>query len=160
MENFNNNIDFFYEKPKTKQSAPHCVTCYVISMVYTLIERISRPISVRGFAQLSCKNYTFFFISLRPHLARVRTKFLTDEFSPVQPVNTEPCKFCVADCSTVCCSELNCTVPRVSFTRKADPCKFLSVQKFVWTRVNRFSVTIMVTRQHFHGGRLLTKIAT
>ena len=80
---------------------------------------------------------------------RVRTKFLTDEFSPVQPVNTETCKFCVADYSTVYCSKLNCTVPRVSFKRKADPRKLLSVQKFVWTRFNRFSVTIMVNRQHW-----------
>ena len=31
---------------------PHCVTCYVISMDYTLTDHGSRPFSARGFAQL------------------------------------------------------------------------------------------------------------
>ena len=35
-----------------KQNNWHCVACFVISMVYTLIDHSSRPISARGFAQL------------------------------------------------------------------------------------------------------------
>ena len=34
------------------QNNRHCVTCYVISMVYTLIDHGSRPFSARGLAQL------------------------------------------------------------------------------------------------------------
>ena len=34
------------------QNNRHCLTCYVISMVYTLIDHGSRPFSARGFAQL------------------------------------------------------------------------------------------------------------
>ena len=34
------------------QNDRHCLTCYVISMVYTLIDHGSRPFSARGFAQL------------------------------------------------------------------------------------------------------------
>ena len=34
------------------QNNRHCVTCYVISMVYTLIDHGSHPFSARGFAQL------------------------------------------------------------------------------------------------------------
>ena len=40
---FYNNI-YISEKPKTKQPA-HCLTCYIISMVYTLIDHSSQPIS-------------------------------------------------------------------------------------------------------------------
>ena len=47
---FYNNINFFYEKQK--QNNRHCVTGYVISMIYTLIDYSSRPISPRVFAQL------------------------------------------------------------------------------------------------------------
>ena len=35
-----------------KQNNRHCVACYVISMVYSLLHHSSRPISMRGFAQL------------------------------------------------------------------------------------------------------------
>ena len=38
-----------------KRNNRYCGTCYVISMVYTLIDHSSRPISARGFAQLSVK---------------------------------------------------------------------------------------------------------
>ena len=41
----------FFTK-KQKENKLHCVTCYVISMVYTVIDRSSRPISARGFAGL------------------------------------------------------------------------------------------------------------
>ena len=41
---------FFYEKQK--QNNRHCVTGYIISMIYTLIDYSSRPISPRVFAQL------------------------------------------------------------------------------------------------------------
>ena len=34
------------------QNNRHCVTCYVISIVYTLIDHGSRPFSARGFARL------------------------------------------------------------------------------------------------------------
>ena len=40
---FYNNIYFF--KKNQKQNNRHCVTCYVISMVYTLIDHSFRPIS-------------------------------------------------------------------------------------------------------------------
>ena len=39
------NIYFF--KKNQKQNNRHCVTCYVISMVYTLIDHSFRPISAR-----------------------------------------------------------------------------------------------------------------
>ena len=39
-----------------KENNRHCVTCYVISMVYTLIDHSSHPISMQGFAQLLQKN--------------------------------------------------------------------------------------------------------
>ena len=39
-----------------KENNRHCVTCYVISMVYTLIDHSSQPISMQGFAQLLQKN--------------------------------------------------------------------------------------------------------
>ena len=42
---------FFFTKNQ-KQNNRHCVTYYVISMVHNLIDHSSRPISVRGFAQL------------------------------------------------------------------------------------------------------------
>ena len=45
---FYSNIYIFTKN--RKQSNRHCVTCYVISMVYTLIDHSSRPISVREFA--------------------------------------------------------------------------------------------------------------
>ena len=41
-----------YKSVDQKQNNRHFVTCYVISMVYTLIDHSSRPISVQGFAQL------------------------------------------------------------------------------------------------------------
>ena len=44
-------IVFFFTKNQ-KQNNRHCVTFHVISMVYTVIDQSSRPISVRGFAQL------------------------------------------------------------------------------------------------------------
>ena len=44
-------IVFFFTKNQ-KQNNRHCVTYYVISMVHNLIDHSSRPISVRGFAQL------------------------------------------------------------------------------------------------------------
>ena len=47
---FYNNIFFF--KKNQKQNNRHSVTCYVISIAYTLIDHCSRPISARGFAQL------------------------------------------------------------------------------------------------------------
>ena len=47
----------------------------------------------------------------------------------------------VTDCSTVCGSK-TCTVPRVPCKRKANLCKFLSVQKFVRTLVNGATVTL------------------
>ena len=40
-------ITFIFFTKNQKQNNWHCVTCYVISMVYS-----SRPISARGFAQL------------------------------------------------------------------------------------------------------------
>ena len=49
---FYNNIYFFTKNQK--QNNRHCVTCYVISVVYTLINHSSRPISARGFAR-HCK---------------------------------------------------------------------------------------------------------
>ena len=47
---FYNNIYFFTKNQK--QNNRQCETCYVISMVYTLIDHCSRPISARGFVQL------------------------------------------------------------------------------------------------------------
>ena len=44
-------ITFIFTKNQ-KQNNRHYVTCYVISMGYTLIDHSSRPISARGFAQL------------------------------------------------------------------------------------------------------------
>ena len=41
----------FYTKDQ-KQKNQHCVTCYVISMVCTVIDHSCRPISAQGFAQL------------------------------------------------------------------------------------------------------------
>ena len=49
---FYNNIYFITKNQK--QNNRHCVTCYVISVVYTLINHSSRPISARGFAR-HCK---------------------------------------------------------------------------------------------------------
>ena len=48
---FYNNIYFLTKNQK--QNNRLCVTCYVISMVYTFIDHSSRPISARGFDQLS-----------------------------------------------------------------------------------------------------------
>ena len=45
------NNTFFFAKNQ-KQNNRHYVTYYIISMVYTLIDRSSRPISARGFALL------------------------------------------------------------------------------------------------------------
>ena len=47
---FTKNIYFFTKNQK--QNKRHCMTCYVISMVYTLIDHSSRPISTQGFVQL------------------------------------------------------------------------------------------------------------
>lgn len=43
---------------------------------------------------------------------------------------TPTCANSVTDCGTVFLSK-TCTLPRIPCKRKADPCKFLSVQKFV-----------------------------
>ena len=43
---------FFFCWKNQKQNNRHCVTCYVISVVYTLIDHSSQPISTRGFALL------------------------------------------------------------------------------------------------------------
>ena len=47
---------FFYENLDTKNKKTnkhgHCVTCYVISMVYTLTDHSSRPTNARGCTQL------------------------------------------------------------------------------------------------------------
>ena len=45
------------------------------------------------------------------------------------------------DCSTFCRSK-TCTVPREPCKRKTDPCKSLSVQKFVHTGVNGRGLTV------------------
>ena len=45
------NNTFFFAKNQ-KQNNRHYVTYYIISMVYTLIDHSSRPISARGFALL------------------------------------------------------------------------------------------------------------
>ena len=42
-------INFYFPAKFVRKSH---VTCWVISMVYTLIEHSSRPISTRGFIQL------------------------------------------------------------------------------------------------------------
>ena len=42
-------INFYFPAKFVRKSR---VTCWVISMVYTLIEHSSRPISTRGFIQL------------------------------------------------------------------------------------------------------------
>ena len=47
---FLQNINFFTKNQK--QNNRHCMTCNVISMIYTLIDHSSRPISARGLAQL------------------------------------------------------------------------------------------------------------
>ena len=47
---FYNNI--YFSAKNQKQNNRHYVTYYVISMVYTLIDHSSRPISARGFALL------------------------------------------------------------------------------------------------------------
>ena len=47
------NIYFFRKNQKQNNHEQHCVTCYVISMVYTLIDHSSQPISTQGFALLS-----------------------------------------------------------------------------------------------------------
>ena len=47
---FYNNI-YFFEKNQ-KQNSRRCVTCYVSSMVYSLIDHSSWPITARGFTQL------------------------------------------------------------------------------------------------------------
>ena len=46
---------FFHERPKTKNQ--HCLTCYVIFMIYTLIDHSSRPISAREDSFRYCKKY-------------------------------------------------------------------------------------------------------
>ena len=43
---------FFFTKNQKQNNWHLCVTCYVISMVYTPIDHSSRTISARGFAQL------------------------------------------------------------------------------------------------------------
>ena len=48
------NIIYFFTKNQ-KQNNRLCVTCYVISMVFTLIDHSSRPINVRGVALSYCK---------------------------------------------------------------------------------------------------------
>ena len=49
---YSNIWGFFYEKPKTNNQ--HCVTCYVISMVYTLIDHSYGPAREDSFSY--CKN--------------------------------------------------------------------------------------------------------
>ena len=46
------NNTFFFAKNQ-KQNNRHYVTYYIISMVYTLIDHSSRPISARGFALIA-----------------------------------------------------------------------------------------------------------
>ena len=48
------NIIYFFTKNQ-KESNLHFVTCYVISMVYTLTDHSSRPINARGLALSYCK---------------------------------------------------------------------------------------------------------
>ena len=45
-------ITFIFLTKNQKQKDQHCVTCFVISIIYTLIDHSSQPISIRGFAQL------------------------------------------------------------------------------------------------------------
>ena len=50
----------------------------------------------------------------------------------------------------------NLTVPRVACKKKADPCKFLAVQKFVkgvivLTRVGTFSIILIIDRSRSPG---------
>ena len=54
---FYNNIYFFMKNQK--QNNWHCVTCYVISMDYTVINHSSRPIRTRGLIRSCsyCKKY-------------------------------------------------------------------------------------------------------
>ena len=70
----------------------------------------------------------------------------------MQPVYTDRANF-VTYCSSVCLSK-TCTALRVPCERKADLCKFLSVQKFVRTLVNWATVTLskiksLICFQHF-----------
>ena len=76
-------------------------------------------------------------------------KFLNGRISYLCKPFTRNCPNSVPDCSTLFTSPYKylhrfisriaetCAVPRVPCKRKADPCKFLSVQKFVRTRFIR-----------------------
>ena len=52
-------ITFIFFTKNQKQNNWHCVTCYVISMDYTLINHSSRPIRTRGLIRSCsyCKKY-------------------------------------------------------------------------------------------------------
>ena len=53
---FYNNIFFFLTKNHTKQTNRHCLTCYVISMVYALMDHSSQ--SAREDSLSYCKKET------------------------------------------------------------------------------------------------------
>ena len=64
---------FLYKRPK--QENQHCVTCYVISMVCTVIDHSCRPISAQGFAQLLKISFALVFaasiITTIPFLSQI-----------------------------------------------------------------------------------------
>ena len=83
------------------------------------------------------KSLVFSSVNKTPPVYTGPVKFLNGRILYLSMCNQfirNPANF-VTDYSTVCCSK-TCTVPRVPCKRKVDPCKFLSVQKFVRTRVN------------------------
>ena len=65
---------YFYTKDQ-KQENQHCVTCYVISMVCTVIDHSCRPISAQGFAQLLKISFVLVFaasiITTIPFLSQI-----------------------------------------------------------------------------------------
>ena len=77
-------------------------------------------------------------------------KFLKDEFSPVQPVTWNRANS-VTDCRAMRFPVQNwITRFRGSHVNERRiRASFYPFKNFVWTRVNRFSVTIMVNRQHW-----------
>ena len=84
------------------------------------------------------------FLRAKTPFTRVGIKFERMNFLSLQAAYTEPVKFCY-----IVCRLKTCTVPRVPHKRKADLCKFLSVQTFVQTRVNRVFVRSFVLSWFF-----------
>ena len=76
---------FFYNNiyvitKNQKQNNRQCVICHVISMVFTLTDHSSRPMSARGFAQFYNGNNSFMFNSINSFMSGLSIRASFDSF--------------------------------------------------------------------------------